>query len=108
MKESTTQLINRLGTQLRPSPPHVLDRKFVTAGVWSIVGALFAVVGLTHAYQLDGNTVDFLFIFAQPTNPQGALVYRSWDVAIGYLLMSGAFFGVAWYARGRELGEMEH
>ncbi len=94
----------------------LIDRKFVTAGVWSMVGALFAFVGLTHAYQLDGNTVDFLFNFpqpqkfnfVQPTNPQGALFYHAWDVAIGYLLMSVAFFTVGWYARGCKLGEMEH
>ncbi|MBC8115171.1 MAG: NCS2 family permease, partial [Candidatus Saccharimonas sp.] len=44
----------------------LIDRKFFTAGVWSLIAAAFAAVGLTHAYQLSGNGVDFLFAFTQP------------------------------------------
>ncbi len=40
----------------------LIDRKFYTAAVWSLIAATFAALGLTHAYQLKGNDVDFLFI----------------------------------------------
>lgn len=86
----------------------LIDRKFVAAGLWSLIGALCAMIGLTHAYQLNGNTVDFLFAFASPAM-QTSLAYRSWNVAIGYLLMAGAFFGFAYYVRGKtDLERISH
>ncbi len=88
----------------------LIDRRFFTAGVWSLVGALCAAVGLTHAYQFsehDRNMVDFLFAFTTPVSTS-ALTYRSWDVAIGYLLMAAAFFAFGKYARGRDIPRVEH
>lgn len=69
----------------------LIDRKFFTATIWSVIAAVFAAVGLTHAYQLNGNVVDFLFLGT--TAPDGAMTYRAWPVAIGYLLMAAVFFG---------------
>lgn len=69
----------------------LIDRKFFTATIWSVIAAVFAAVGLTHAYQLHGNVVDFLFLGT--TAPDGAMIYRAWPVAIGYLLMAAVFFG---------------
>jgi hypothetical protein len=54
-----------------------------------------------------GNVVDYLFAFVDPSIP-GALAYRSWDVAIGYLLMAATFFLIAIWTRGRELPVIEH
>ncbi len=68
----------------------LIDRKFFTAGIWSTVAAVLAVLGLTHAYQLQGSSVDFLFMFSA-AHP-GAMEYRAWPVAIGYGLMSVVFF----------------
>ncbi|MDP1798882.1 MAG: NCS2 family permease [Planctomycetaceae bacterium] len=68
----------------------LIDRKFFTAGIWSVIAAVLAVVGLTHAYQLQGNTVDFLFVFSEA--PADAMEYRAWPVAIGYVLMAVVFF----------------
>ena len=85
----------------------LIDRRFFTAAIWSLVGALCAAVGLTHAYQLDGNVVDFLFVASTPAS-KAVLMYRSWDVAIGYLLMSVAFFAFGAYSRGRDLPRVEH
>ncbi|WP_010582458.1 permease [Schlesneria paludicola] len=82
----------------------LIDRRFTAAGTWSLIGALCAAVGLTHAYQLSGNVVDFLFCISQPTLAD-ARVYRSWDMAIGYLLMAGTFFAFGAYARRK--GELE-
>jgi AGZA family xanthine/uracil permease-like MFS transporter len=79
----------------------LIDRKFVNAGVWSLIGAACAAIGLTHAYQLNGNVVDFLFAANQNPNPS-AMTYRSWDMAIGYLMMAVVFFAFAIRFRGRQ------
>ena len=79
----------------------LIDRKFIVAGVWSLFGAFFAAIGLTHAYQLNGNVVDFLFAFSQPAVAT-SMVYRSWNVAVGYLLMATVFFAFGRYYRGKE------
>lgn len=84
----------------------LIDRRFMTAGVWSLVGAFCAAIGLTHAYQLSGNAVDFLFVLSTPA--EKALSYRSWDIAIGYLLMAAAFFIFDLSTRGKELPVVEH
>lgn len=85
----------------------LIDRRFMAAGGWSLLGAIFAAIGLTHAYQMDKNTVDFLFAFASPAS-SSVLVYRSADVALGYLLMASAFFVFAWLYRGKEIPRIEH
>ena len=82
----------------------LIDRKFFSAGGWSLVGALCAAIGLTHAYQLNGNVVDFLFVFTQPATTT-AIAYRSWNVTVGYLSMSSAFFLFGVYFRGNDNGE---
>jgi hypothetical protein len=49
MKETTTQLIERLGTGLAPSPPHVLDRRLAAAlgiGLAAALLLLSASIGL--------------------------------------------------------------
>ena len=84
----------------------LIDRKFFTAGVWSLIAAACAAIGLTHAYQLSGNGVDFLFAFSPPTPT--ALTYRSWNVAIGYLLMSAAFFAFGVHFKGKDIPRVEH
>jgi AGZA family xanthine/uracil permease-like MFS transporter len=85
----------------------LIDRKFFTAGIWSLVAAACAAVGLTHAYQLSGNVYDFLFVLSEPT--AGALEYRAGPIALGYGLMAAVFltFGVYQRAKG-ELPRVEH
>lgn len=80
----------------------LIDRKFHSAGMWSLVGALFTAIGLMHAYQVSGNNIDFWFnidlIRALATTGKfpdlstGPLIYRGFDVAAGYLLFAAAFF----------------
>jgi AGZA family xanthine/uracil permease-like MFS transporter len=85
----------------------LIDRKFFTAGVWTLLSAGCAAVGLTHSYQLLGNVFDFLFVRATPL--PGALVYRACPIAIGYLLMAGVFFAFGMHQRQRgELPRVEH
>jgi AGZA family xanthine/uracil permease-like MFS transporter len=79
----------------------LIDRKFRAAAAWSLIGAVCAATGLTHAYQLSGNTVDFLFALTQPSVAT-ARTYHSWDMAIGYLSMAGAFYAFDAYFKGKE------
>ncbi len=75
----------------------LVDRKFMTAGIWSLIGATAAFIGLTHAYQIQGNAFDYLFVFITPSKE--ALMYRANDIAIGYLLFALLFFGCGWFVR---------
>jgi AGZA family xanthine/uracil permease-like MFS transporter len=75
----------------------LIDRKFFTAGFWSLLAAGCAIAGLTHAYQLQGNIFDFLLWSATP--PDGVRVYRADPVAVGYALMAAAFIAFGVYSR---------
>ncbi len=80
----------------------LIDRKFFTAGIWSAIAAVFAILGLTHAYQLNGSAVDFLFVFSAANSE--AMEYRAWPVAIGYIFMAIVFF---WFGiEQRRKGEL--
>lgn len=85
----------------------LIDRKFYSAAVWSLVGALFAGVGLTHAYILQGNNVDYLFWFSSPA--EGVRSFHSIGIAIGYLLFAVVFAGFGYYChRNPHLTKLEH
>ncbi len=77
----------------------LIDRRFFSAAVWSLLGSLVTLTGLAHAYQLSGNNVDFLLVSA--TAKSGALAYRAYDIAIGYVLMAVVFVIVGFYSRRR-------
>ncbi len=68
----------------------LIDRKFTAAAVWSLVGAALAGSGLTHAYQLTGNDVHYLFAFTEPK--ADAFAYSAHTIAVGYLLFATAFY----------------
>ena len=76
----------------------LIDRKFSQAAVWSLVGAVLAGSGLTHAYQLHGNVVDHLFAFGTPR--EGGFGYNAHSIAIGYVL-----FAIVFFAFGTPLGK---
>lgn len=82
----------------------LIDRKFFSAGWWSLVAALFTATGLMHAYQVTGNAVDFLFNLdrwlpaLRPAEP--AFTYRAWPLAAGYLLFAAVFFAFGFFRRG--------
>ncbi len=86
----------------------LIDRKFFTAGVWALIGALFAGLGLTHAFQLVGNVFDFLYVFSDPRD--GWLSYRAWPVMIGYLLSAAMFFSFGLHFRrlGGKVERVKH
>jgi AGZA family xanthine/uracil permease-like MFS transporter len=73
----------------------LIDRQFYRAATWSLIAAGFTGIGLMHGYQLSGNTFDFLFLTSSPQD--GALAFRAYGVAIGYLLFAGVFLGFGLY-----------
>jgi AGZA family xanthine/uracil permease-like MFS transporter len=81
----------------------LIDRKFYAAAIWSLIGGLFAGIGLTHAYQLLGNNIDFLFAVAQPA--EEALAFRPVGIALGYLSLAAVFAAFGIYHGRRPGGE---
>lgn len=75
----------------------LIDRKFFSAATWSAVGACCAGIGLTHAYQLSGNIVDYQFIFA-PT-AKGFLAFHATGIAVGYVFFTIVFVAFGIYHR---------
>ena len=75
----------------------LIDRRFFSASIWSLAGMAVTLLGLSHSYQIVGNNVDFLLISVSST--EGALAYRAYDIAIGYVLMAVVFVVVGLYAR---------
>ncbi len=75
----------------------LIDRRFYAAAVWCLVGTVVTVLGLSHAYQLSGNNVDFLLISAR--TPEDAMSYHAYDIAVGYVLMALVFAAIGLYSR---------
>lgn len=85
----------------------LIDRKFFAAGFWTLLAAGSAAVGLTHAYQLRGNILDYLFWDTSVT--EGTLTFHAGTIAAGYGLMALVFFAFGWIQRSRgELPRQEH
>lgn len=77
---------------------NLVDRKFLAAAVWSAIAAAFAFLGLTHAYQLSGNDLDYLLAFSKPN--EGAMVFRATGIGIGYSLLA-VLFASYWITSGK-------
>ncbi len=90
---------------------HLVDRRFFRAGTWSLVGAALTAVGLMHAFQVQGNSIDYFFNTDLIAGSPGAapdavvtdralpvVVYRALSLALGYLMMGAAFFAFGAYA----------
>jgi len=78
---------------------HLIDRRFYHAAGWAVAAAVLTFLGLMHAYQLSGNQVDYLLVFATPA--EGAFAWRGYSLGIGYLLMAGVFTGIGYLRRER-------
>lgn len=74
----------------------LIDQKFFTAAIWALLSALFAAIGLTHAYRLTGNDLDYSFLFSRAV--EGSLVYHPWGIAAGYLLFAALCAACGWAA----------
>jgi len=83
----------------------LIDRKFRTAAAWSGLAALLSLLGLMHAYQLSGNTVNFLLVGMTPD--LNSTAYPATTLAVGYLLMSITFVILGDYCERSSQREQE-
>ena len=66
----------------------LIERRFSSAGAWSLAAALFSAIGIIHAYELTAGGIASRFgILAAP------------DFATAYLLLGLLFFAVGVIAR---------
>lgn len=63
---------------------HLIERNFVTAGIWCASAAALAAVGLIHSYALT--PADSVAAFGEP----------AWRWCLGYLAMTATFFAAKW------------
>ncbi|NLX13903.1 MAG: NCS2 family permease [Phycisphaerales bacterium] len=83
----------------------LIDRRFFPAATWAIAAAVLTLLGLMHAYQLNGNVVDYLLIGTRPNAE--VFVYKAYPLVVGYLLIAGVFIAMGYYHREhlRDRGE---
>src|SRR4029078_10999728 len=67
----------------------LIDRRFKAGAGWAAAAAVLTAVGLMHAYQLSGNSVDYLPILTNPH--EGALLFRATWIAAVYGLLAVLF-----------------
>lgn len=79
----------------------LIDRRYQAAAIWSVVAAVLTLLGVVHAYRLEGNVLREYFIW-QPA-PLTPAVYadRGLPIAVGYALAALLFAGVASRERRR-------
>jgi len=73
----------------------LIDRKFYSAAVWSVIASAFTALGLMHAFQVSGNDIDYLvrldWLHGAASAAPAGYVYGAAPVAAGYLLFAAAF-----------------
>lgn len=90
----------------------LIDRKFYSAALWALSAAMLTALGLIHSWQIRGNEIDFLFSYdlvlawlghadlARAAAPaEGALVFRAFPLAAGYVAMAAVFAIFGWHHR---------
>ena len=63
---------------------HLVDRKFFSAAIWSVIGAGMTAIGLMHSFQLTGNTTDYLLITTRVI--EAPVFDRAYGLCMSYLL----------------------
>ena len=81
----------------------LIDRKFAHAAAWALVAAVLTFLGLMHAYQLNGNVVDYYLVGTEL--PEGAVGFAARSIGLAYLLLAGLFAAMAWYWSTRNRDE---
>ncbi|MFK7778997.1 MAG: NCS2 family permease [Gimesia sp.] len=67
----------------------LIDGKYRSAAIWSVIAALFAFSGLTSAYEIIGNDIHFHLAFTAE-NIDG-FAFNARGIGIGYLMFAGTF-----------------
>ncbi len=85
----------------------LIDQKFYSAAIWSLVASIFAWIGLSHSYQLNGNNVDYLFRFQSV--PEGTYAFHASGISLGYFFcfLIFLYFGYA-NSKGEGLEKIKH
>ncbi len=69
----------------------LIEKKFLTACIWSLGAALLSFVGIIHAYELTPHGIVSIFGFGAAS-----------DFAIGYCSFATLFIAIHFYTHGRE------
>lgn len=67
----------------------LIDGKYRSAAIWSVIAAIFAFLGLTNAYEVVGNDIHFRLAFTEGTKE--ALTFSATGIGVGYLLFAATF-----------------
>jgi adenine/guanine/hypoxanthine permease len=76
----------------------LIDHKYKAAAIWSGIAAVLTVLGLLHAYRMEGNTIRELFLW-QAVPAEAGYAYRAFPIAAGYALATTLFAFVAHRSR---------
>jgi AGZA family xanthine/uracil permease-like MFS transporter len=71
----------------------LIEKKFITACMWSLGAALLSYVGIIHAYELTPNGVVSVFGYGVAS-----------DFSIGYCSFAILFIAIHFYIRGNDEG----
>jgi len=87
---------------------YLIDRQFTRAGLWLLVGAATTVIGLQHAYRVQGNTVRELLIWQVGPFGRDVFVHRAWGIAAAYGITAAAMLVLAiWANRSDASGQVD-
>ena len=67
----------------------LIDGKYRSAAIWSVIAAVFAFLGLTNAYEIVGNDIHFRLAFTEGSAE--GLSFRATGIGVGYLLFAATF-----------------
>jgi len=73
---------------------HLIDRRFRSAAIWSLLAAGLTVIGLQHAFRLEAQPPVRELMIWQWHLPAGTFAHRGFGIAIGYVLAALLFLGI--------------
>ena len=83
----------------------LIDRRYKAAAIWCGTGAVLTLLGVLHAYRLEGNVIRELFLWqgvtpalaSGPATGSGAatFAYRAFPIAVGYGLATVLLIAIA-------------
>ncbi|MCG6158580.1 NCS2 family permease [Rubinisphaera margarita] len=77
---------------------NLIDRRYFASSLWAAVAAVLTLLGLMHAYQLQGNVLDYWLISQVP--PESARSFPATGIAIGYAAIAlVCLLAAVWHRR---------
>lgn len=67
----------------------LIDGKYRSAAIWSVIAALFSFVGLTNSYEIIGNDIHFRLAFT--ADNLNGFTFHATGIGVGYLLFAATF-----------------